>query len=106
MKFYGLLFAKLRAAGSGVGSYVSNFGYLESLSLNGMRWNLLHESRKLFFINLGGRLADRTTLNTDDENVFDIEQGVAIGTILFRGRATETAPVQYTPFVGPSKEQV
>ena len=100
VKFYGLLFAKLRATGSGVGSYVSNFGYLESASLQGMRWNLLHETRKLFFINLGGRLADRTTLNTDDENVFEIEQGVAIGTILCRGRATETAPVRYTRLFG------
>ena len=103
VKFYGLLFAKLRESGGGVGSYISNFGYLESLSLLGMRWNLLHESRKLFFINLGGRLADRTALNTDDENVFEIEQGVAIGTIICRGKATETAPVQYTRLFGSRK---
>ena len=105
VKFYGLLFATLRAAGGGVGSYVSNFGYLESPSLLGMRWNLLQEARKLFLINLGGRLADRMTLNTDDENVFDIEQGVAIGTILCRGRATETAPVQYNRLFGTQKSK-
>jgi hypothetical protein len=103
VKFYGLLFANLRAVGAGVGSYISNFGYLESSSLLGIRWNLLHEAQKLFFINLGGRSADRTTRATDDENVFEIEQGVAIGTIVYGGTATETAPVQYSRLFGARK---
>jgi len=55
---------------------------LDSPSLRGMRWNLLHEIDLLLFVNLGGRIADRKVHGEDDENVFDIEQGVAIGAIV------------------------
>ena len=100
VKFYGFLLEKLRAAGWGIGSYISNFGYLESPSLAGMRWHLLQRSQRLFAVNLGGRVADRPALHTKDENVFKIEQGVAVGIAVCREPVQAPALVHYYRLFG------
>jgi len=81
VKFYGFLLRQIQEAGVGIGAYISNFGFLDSPSLRGMRWNLLTETSRLDFLNLGGRVADRKETGELDENVFEIEQGVAISAI-------------------------
>ena len=55
--------------------------------------------------NLGGRLADRTIPNTEDENIFEIEQGIAVGAIVFRDRVAESTPVQYARLFGTRKSK-
>lgn len=92
VKFYGFLLKTLRMVGAGVASYISNFGYLESPSLAGLRWNLLQDFQDIAILNLGGRVADRPPPNTSDENVFDIEQGVAIASLVRSVRPERPGP--------------
>lgn len=79
VKFYGLMYKLLRRLTVGVGAYITNSGYLETPSLRGLRCAMYDISKEVSLINLGGRVADRARLKETDDNVFDIEQGVAIG---------------------------
>lgn len=78
VKFYGFMFRALSKTSVGVGSYISNFRYLDSGSLRGFRHHALRSFGRLSILHLGGHLADRNTISEPDDNVFDIEQGVAI----------------------------
>jgi len=82
VKFYGLMLNIINRTGVGIGSYISNFSYLDSRSLRGMRASILARSCRLNLVNLGGHVATRNTIKRDDDNVFDISQGVAIGIIV------------------------
>ena len=78
IKFFGLLTRMLAASGIGLAGYISNFGFLGSRSLRGMRKTLLNSFVRLRFLNLGGHRADRDFSPSTDQNVFEISQGVCI----------------------------
>jgi len=78
IKFFGLLSSLIFESGHGIGSYISNFGFLSSRSLRGMRWTFLNLFNKLKFLNLGGHMAEKEFSAKADQNIFDISQGVAI----------------------------
>jgi len=61
--------------GLGILSFISNHGFLETPTLRGMRWHLLDSFSELHVLDLHGS-AKRPI--EGDENVFDIQQGVAI----------------------------
>jgi hypothetical protein len=79
VKFWALLRHKLMATDVGVGAYITNSRYLASPTLRGLRWNLKQLFDRASFLNLGGQVSERSDSAGLDENVFDIEQGVAIG---------------------------
>lgn len=79
IKFWGLLNTTLTSAGIGVSGYITNSRYLSSSSLRGLRWSLKKLFVRGYFLDLGGQVSERVFSKSDDENVFDIEQGVAIG---------------------------
>lgn len=79
VKFYGLLHRVATNSGVIVASLITNFGYLNSKYLRGMRRIFMEEMDNIAVLNLGGRIADRNTEQRQDDNVFEIEQGVAIG---------------------------
>jgi len=66
-----------RATSSGVGilSFISNNGFLETPTLRGMRWHFLASFSSLYFLDLHG--STKRPIE-GDQNVFDIQQGVAI----------------------------
>ena len=68
----------LNASGVGVLSYITNATMLRSTSLRGMREALVHQFDELFELNLHGGTNEILADAGDDENVFDIEQSVAI----------------------------
>ena len=104
VKFYGFMLRVLQNAGTGIGCYISNFRYLDSPSLRGMRKTMLNNSSSIFVLNLGGHGADRNTLKQPDDNVFDIEQGVAIG-LYARKEAQATKAVTYGRLFGTRDEK-
>ena len=71
----------LEQAGSGIHGFITNHGYIDNPTFRGMRWALLVSFDRLFLLDLHGNLKKKevTPDGRKDENVFDIEQGVAVG---------------------------
>jgi len=79
VKFWGLIRKLILEATTGIAGFITNSRYLASTSLRGMRWSLSGAFGQASFVDLLGQVSERTTVDSTDENVFDIEQGVAIG---------------------------
>ena len=78
----------LEQAGRGVHGFITNHGYIDNPTFRGMRWALLASFNQMFVLDLHGNLKKKevTPDGSKDENVFDIEQGVAIGLLIKRSR--------------------
>ena len=71
---------RIRESGSGILAFITNHGYLDNPTFRGMRQQLLDTFTDIYVIDLHGNTRTRE-LSPDgsaDENVFDIQQGVAI----------------------------
>jgi hypothetical protein len=68
----------------GVLAYITNHAYLDNPTFRGMRWHLLRTFDEIYVLNLHGnaRRRERSPDGGEDENVFDIQQGVAIAFFL------------------------
>ena len=71
----------LEQSGRGVHGFITNHGYIDNPTFRGMRWALLASFDQLYLLDLHGNLKKKevTPDGRRDENVFDIEQGVAVG---------------------------
>ena len=76
----------LEQSGLGIHGFITNHSYLDSPTFRGMRWALLATYGQLFLVDLHGNLKRKEVApdGRKDENVFDIEQGVAIGLFVKR----------------------
>ncbi len=76
-------FAQWRMAqtGHGVLGFVTNHSYLDNPTFMDMRASLLREFDEIYLLDLHGnsKKKEKTPEGGKDENVFDIQQGVAIG---------------------------
>lgn len=95
---------RLDRTGSGILAFITNHGYLNNPTFRGMRQSLLKTFDELYFVDLhGSTKREETALDGGkDENVFDIQQGVAIG-IFFKnstGNSNNQAKVFYTDLFG------
>lgn len=66
--------------GTGVVAMITNHGYLDNPTFRGMRWHLTQSFDKIFILDLHGN-SKKQEIAPDggkDENVFNIQQGVAI----------------------------
>ena len=81
VKFIRLSQWLLDATGAGVHGYISNHGYLDNPTFRGMRWSLMESFRRIRVLDLHGNLKKKEAPPEGgrDINVFDIQQGVAIG---------------------------
>ena len=66
--------------GEGVLGFITNHAYLDNPTFRGMRWHLMHSFDKIYILDLHGNSKKKevTPDGEADENVFDIQQGVAI----------------------------
>ena len=71
----------LDGTGVGVHGYISNHGYLDNPTFRGMRWSLMQSFRRIRVLDLHGNLKKKEAPpgGGRDVNMFDIQQGVAIG---------------------------
>jgi predicted helicase len=71
---------RINQTGHGVLAYITNHGYLDNPTFRGMRQHLLRTFDEIFVLNLHGnsKKKEETPDGATDENVFDIQQGVAI----------------------------
>jgi predicted helicase len=91
----------------GVLAFINPHGYLDNPTFRGMRWKLLDEFDKIYTIDLHGN-AKKGALAPDgvnDENVFDIQQGVSINFFIKREDSDELADVYYTELYGSREKK-
>lgn len=72
---------RIEQTGYGILAFVTNHGYLDNPTFRGMRESLLRGFDELYFLDLHGntKKKEKAPDGGKDENVFDIQQGVAIG---------------------------
>lgn len=80
VKFIGFAEELIAKNGHGVIGVITDNSYLMSPTFRGMRWHLANTFDKLMILDLHGRKipGDNPDLADDDQNVFDIMQGVSI----------------------------
>ena len=72
---------RINKTGYGILGFITNHGYLDNPTFRGMRQQLLNEFTDIHILDLHGnsKKKERAPDGSKDENVFDIQQGVAIG---------------------------
>lgn len=94
---------RIEQTGYGVLAFISNHGYLDNPTFRGMRQSLMETFDDIYILDLHGNSKKKETIpgGGKDENVFDIQQGVAIGIFVKRQTATETeATVHHADLYG------
>ena len=81
VKFIRYAQRRIEIRGEGVIGFVTNHSYLDNPTFRGMRQNLMETFDEIYLLDLHGnsKKKERTPDGGKDENVFDIQQGVAIG---------------------------
>lgn len=81
---------KIDQYGQGIVSMITNHGYLDNPTFRGMRKSLMNSFDEISVLDLHGnsRKKEKTPDGSKDENVFDIQQGVAIHTMVKKGNST------------------
>lgn len=71
---------KIQKAGRGMVGMITNHSYLDNPTFRGMRQSLMKTFNEIYILNLHGNSLKKETApdGSKDENVFDIQQGVAI----------------------------
>ncbi len=89
VKFLRLAHYQIERTGRGVVSFITNHSYLDNPTFRGMRESLTTTFPLMFLLDLHGnsKKKERTPDGGKDENVFDIQQGVAISLLV---KPTET----------------
>ncbi|MCX6645023.1 MAG: DNA methyltransferase [bacterium] len=99
---------KIERTGYGVLAFISNHGYIDNPTFRGMRQSLIETFDDIYILNLHGNTRKRE-LSPDglkDENVFDIQQGVAIGIFVKRKNSqNKPASVKYADLWGTQKSK-
>ncbi len=84
---------RIEQTGYGVLAFVTNHGYLDNPTFRGMRQALMRSFDDIYILDLHGnsKKKERAPDGGKDENVFDIQQGVAIGLFVKRSRTRDGA---------------
>lgn len=82
---------RIERTGEGVLGFVTNHAYLDNPTFRGMRSSLMETFDEIYLLNLHGnsKKNERAPDGGRDENVFDIQQGVAIGIFVKRASAED-----------------
>ena len=80
VKFFRKTQTIIESAGYGVVGLITNHGYLNNPTFRGMRQSLLTTFPQLYLLDLHGNSGkkEKSPDGSDDKNVFDIKQGVAV----------------------------
>ena len=94
---------RIERTGEGVLGFVTNHGYLDNPTYRGMRQSLMATFDEIHLLDLHGnaRRKERAPDGGPDQNVFDIQQGVAIGLFVKRRDGDEPARVFHADLWGP-----
>lgn len=70
---------RIEKSGAGILGFITNHSYLDNPTFRGMRQQLLKTFTDIYIVDLHGNVKTKNKPINIDENVFDIQQGVAIG---------------------------
>ncbi|MFC1910945.1 type ISP restriction/modification enzyme, partial [Chloroflexota bacterium] len=93
---------RIKETGKGILGFITNHGYLDNPTFRGMRQSLMNTFTDIYILNLHGNVR-KEKLSVDggkDENVFDIQQGVAIGIFVKEANRVGPAKVHYADMWG------
>ena len=98
---------RIEQTGKGIIGFITNHAWLDNPTFRGMRWHLLQSFSELYILNLHGnaRRRERAPDGSDDENVFDIQQGVAILLAVKRPNESQPCRVFYADLWGKRKDK-
>lgn len=100
--------------GEGILGFITNHGYIDSPTFRGMRWHLMQSFDKLYVLDLHGNSKKKEVApdGSNDVNVFDIMQGVAVIIGVKhrkKGEAAKKPPVPaevfHAEFWGPRRQK-
>ena len=98
---------RIEQTGAGVLAFITNHGYLDNPTFRGMRQQLMHTFNEIYILDLHGNSKKKECApdGSKDENVFDIQQGVAIGIFIKELDKRRTTCQYNTPNYGDSREE-
>jgi hypothetical protein len=84
---------RIEKTGAGILGFITNHGYLDNPTFRGMRRSLMQTFDEIYVLDLHGNAKKKETCpdGSKDENVFDIQQGVAIALMLRKRRGVTEA---------------
>lgn len=93
---------RIEATGYGILAIVTNHGYLDNPTFRIMREQLTRTFDEIYILNLHGnsKKKERNPEGGKDENVFDIQQGVAIGVFIKKSNSSKNAEIYYSDLWG------
>ncbi|PDX34595.1 DNA methyltransferase, partial [Helicobacter pylori] len=91
VKFMRFVQNKIESLGHGLFGFISNNAFLDNPTFRGLRRSLLECYDELYILNLHGnaRKKEKTPQGADDENVFNIKQGVSINLFVKNPQTTK-----------------
>ncbi len=97
---------RIEKTGYGILAFITNHGYLGNPTFRGMRQSLMETFDDIYVLDLHGnsKKKERSPDGRKDENVFDIQQGAAIGIFVKRQKKTDLssmATVYHADLWGP-----
>jgi predicted helicase len=93
---------RIERTGQGILGFITNHAYLDNPTFRGMRQSLMNTFTDIYILNLHGN-AKKKEVAPDggkDENVFDIQQGVAIGILVKETGKSGPTTVHYADLWG------
>ncbi len=96
VKFIRFAQYRIELTGYGVLGFITNHGYLDNPTFRGMRQSLMQTFDEIHILDLHGssKKKEKAPDGSKDENVFDIQQGVAIGLFIKRKNARVVRPAE------------
>jgi predicted helicase len=106
IKFIRFAHWKIEHAGRGILGFITNNAYLSGIIHRGMRRMLIDTFDEIYILNLHGssRIGEKTPEGGKDENVFDIQQGVAIAIYVKWEKPPKEKKVYYADIWGKRRE--
>jgi len=94
---------RIGRTGGGILAFITNHGYLDNPTFRGMRQKLMRSFTDVYVLDLHGNVHKQETApdGSVDENVFDIQQGVAIGILVKEPGEKGLARVHHADLWGP-----
>src|SRR5579883_1337655 len=88
---------RIEQTGYGILAFITNHGYLDNPTFRGMRQSLMQSFDNIYVLNLHGnsKKKEKAPDGSKDENVFDIQQGVAIGIFVKKRNTTNSSRTVY-----------
>lgn len=89
---------RIERTGAGILAFITNHGYLDNPTFRGMRQQLMNAFTDIYILDLHGnaKKKEKCPDGSKDENVFDIQQGVAIGIFVKDVAPASSRPRQAT----------